>query len=89
MALPQDPSTDPTHRRRYLVLRPLIPTMDAIGIMDDGAVDSRAPPLLHGGWASPTTMYFDLYDTNVSACWANGVSTSLVNSRREGEGHPL
>ena len=58
---------------QYLVIKPN--TFGAPGLPNFD-LNATSTPIIHGGWSSPTTAYFDLYDANVNA-WVNVFSKTV------------
>ena len=58
---------------QYLVIKPN--TFGAPGLPNFN-LNATNTPIIHGGWSSPTTAYFDIYDANVNA-WVNVYSKTI------------
>lgn len=58
---------------QYLVIKPN--TFGAPGLPNFN-LNATNTPIIHGGWSSPTTAYFDMYDANVNA-WVNVYSKTI------------
>lgn len=58
---------------QYLVIKPN--TFGAPGLPNFN-LNATSTPIIHGGWSSPTTAYFDIYDANVNA-WVNVHSKTI------------
>lgn len=58
---------------QYLVIKPN--TFGAPGLPNFD-LNATSAPIIHGGWSSPTTAYFDVYDANVNA-WVNVYSKTI------------